>query len=91
MAIPPVVLLTGFALHPYIGLGPPDQTRVAAAAADHTTRWGLAHLAIGVGSGPLAVAFLAIRVRLRESGREGAGALGVPFVVLGRAARCTRC
>jgi hypothetical protein len=81
--VAPVVLVAGFALHPYIGLGLPNQSAVATAAAEHTTRWGLAHLAIGVSSGLLALAFLAIRVRLRQTGQECSSALGVPFIVLG--------
>jgi hypothetical protein len=41
VVIAPLVLLTGFALHPWIGAGLPDQSAVAAAAADRTTRWAL--------------------------------------------------
>jgi hypothetical protein len=85
VAIAPVVLLAGFLLHPYIGVGLPDQNAVASAAADHPTRWGVAHLATGVGSALLILAFLAIRDRLRETGPERWSALGVPFIVMGSA------
>lgn len=83
VAIAPVVLLAGFALHPSIGAGLPDQTAVAAAATDHPTRWGLAHLLTGVGSGVLVLAFLAIRVRIRQTGPERWSARGVPLIVMG--------
>lgn len=85
VAIAPVVLLAGFVLHPYIGLGPPDQTAVATAVADHQTRWGAAHLVTGVGSGLLVLAFLAIRVQLRENSPERWSARGIPFIVMGSA------
>ena len=83
VAVAPVALLAGFVLHPYIGAGFPNQTAVASAAADHPTRWGLAHLAIGVASGLLTLAFLANRAHLRETGPERWSALGVPFIVVG--------
>jgi hypothetical protein len=79
------VVLAGFALHPYIGAGLPDQTAVAEAATDHTTRWGLAHVTIGIGSALLVLAFLAIRARLGETGPERWSARGVPLVVVGSA------
>ena len=85
VALAPVVLLAGFALHPYIGAGLPDQAAVAAAATDHSTRWGLAHITIGIGSGLLVLAFLAIRVRLKETGLERWSARGVPLIVVGSA------
>jgi hypothetical protein len=83
--IAPLVLLTGFALHPWIGAGLPDQSAVAAAAADHTTRWGVAHLAIGAGSGLLAVAFLAAYLGLPALGRERRAGRAIPLIVLGSA------
>jgi hypothetical protein len=83
--IAPLVLLTGFALHPWIGAGLPDQSAVAAAAADHTTRWGVAHLAIGAGSGLLAVAFLAVHLGLPAVGRERRAGRAIPLIVLGSA------
>jgi hypothetical protein len=85
VALAPVVVLAGFALHPYIGAGLPDQTAVAVAATDHTTRWGLAHVTVGIGSGLLVLAFLAIRARLRETGPERWSARGVPLIVVGSA------
>jgi hypothetical protein len=83
VALAPVVLTAGFTLHPYIGSGPPDHTLVAQAAAEHTTRWGLAHLVIAFSSGLLILAFLAIRARLRENERDPWSARGVPLIVIG--------
>lgn len=83
--IAPLVMLTGFALHPWIGAGLPDQSAVAAAAADHTTRWGIAHMAIGAGSGLLAVAFLALHLGLPAVGRERRAGRAIPLIVLGSA------
>jgi hypothetical protein len=83
IAIAPVVLLAGFLLHPHIGAGTPDQTAIAAAAADHTTRWGIAHVVTGVGSGLVALAFLAVRGRLRDASADPWSARGVPLVVIG--------
>jgi hypothetical protein len=78
-----VVLVVGFLSHPYIGVGPPNEAAVAAAAASHTTRWGISHLIVGLGSGLLALAFLAIRSYLRDAGEERWSAPAVPFVVIG--------
>jgi len=85
VALAPVVLLAAFALHPWIGAGPPDQSALAEAVVDNPTRWGIAHLATGMSSGLLALAFLAIRARLRAAGPEPWSARGVPLVVMGSA------
>src|ERR687898_2230621 len=82
VAIAPAVLLAAFVYHPYIA-NPTDKAAVAAALASDTTRWGLSHLAVGVGSGLLVLAFLAIRSYLREAGEERWSILGLPFIVLG--------
>jgi FtsH-binding integral membrane protein len=49
VAVAPTVLLVGFVYHPYVPNGT-DESALAEAAASNTTRWGLAHLAIGIGS-----------------------------------------
>jgi hypothetical protein len=82
VAIAPAILLIGFAYHPYIA-DPTDKAAVAAALAEDSTRWGLSHLAVGVGSGLLALAFLAIASYLRDTEGARASALGLPFVILG--------
>jgi hypothetical protein len=82
VAITPAVLLAAFAYHPYIA-NLTDKAEVAAALASDTTRWGLSHLAVGVGSGLAVLAFLAIRSYLREAGEDRWSVLGLPFIVIG--------
>ncbi len=82
VAIAPAVLLAALVYHPYI-VDPTDQAAVAAALASDTTRWGLSHLAVGVGSGLVVLAFLAIRSYLREAGEERWSILALPFIVMG--------
>jgi hypothetical protein len=82
VAIAPAVLLAALVYHPYIA-NLTDKTAVAAALASDTTRWGLSHLAVGVGSGFAVLAFLAIRSYLREAGEERWSVLALPFIVLG--------
>lgn len=77
----PAVLLIGWVLHPFIAV--PRAADVAEAAASDPTRWGLAHLAVGVGSALLALAFLALRGHLREAGEERWSGPALPLVVLG--------
>ena len=77
----PVVLLVGSVAHPY--LATPDAATVADAAAADTTRWGLAHLAIGAGYGLLIVAFLAIRGYVRDAGEERWSGRALPLIALG--------
>ncbi len=83
VAIAPAVLLAGLVAHPYIGLGPLDEAAIAAAVVSQTTRWGLAHLTVGVASGLAVLAFLAVRSYLREAGEERWSALAFPFIVIG--------
>jgi hypothetical protein len=62
---------------------PTDPAAIASAASSDTTRWGIAHLAIGVGYGLAVLAFLAIRSYLREAGEERWSSLALPFIVIG--------
>ena len=82
VAIAPAVLLAAFVYHPYIA-EPTDKAAVAAALAAHTTHWGLSHLAVGVGSGLVVLAFLAIRSYLQEAGEDRWSILALPFIVMG--------
>ena len=82
VAIAPAVLLFAFVYHPYIA-NLTDKAAVAAALASDTTRWGLSHLAVGVGSGLAVLAFLAIRGYLREAGEDRWSILALPFIVIG--------
>ncbi|MEX2430890.1 MAG: hypothetical protein WD645_03105 [Dehalococcoidia bacterium] len=83
LVVASAVLLAGLIYHPHLPGPLPNEAAVAAAAASDTTRWGIAHLTIGIGSGLLAVAFLAIRVLLREAGDERWSGPALPFIVLG--------
>ena len=81
VAVAPAVLFAGFAYHPYVAR-PTDETALAEAAASDTTRWGLSHLAIGVGYALTVLAFIAIRSYLREAGEDRWSALALPPMVL---------
>jgi hypothetical protein len=78
----PALLLLGFAYHPLVAY-PTDEAAIASAVAEDTTRWGLAHLAIGVGYALMALAFVALRSHLRESREDRRSVLALPFAVLG--------
>jgi hypothetical protein len=82
VAVAAAVLLTGFVYHPLIS-PPTDEAAIGAAAAADTTRWKLAHLAIAVGYGLMALAFLAIRSYLHERGEQRWSPLALPPIVLG--------
>jgi hypothetical protein len=85
LVIAPAVQVFGHSYHPWIG-NPGDAgflARLAAAVAANPTRWAVAHLLVGIGSGLLALAFLGIRSYLREAGEERWTAWGLPFIVLG--------
>jgi hypothetical protein len=82
VALAPVVLLAGFFYHPY--LSPPTDPAVIGTAVDSdATRWALAHLAIGVGYGLVALAFVALRSYLRDVGEERWSPIALPAIVIG--------
>lgn len=83
VAIAPAALFVALVAHPYLAGRLPNDTAVAAAVAADTTRWGLVHLAAGLASGLVILAFLAIRDYLRDAGEHRLSAVGVPFVVIG--------
>jgi hypothetical protein len=76
------VLLFGLVSHPYVANGT-DESALAEAASSATTRWGVSHLAIGVGYALTALAFIALRSYLRDAGEERWSVLALPFAVLG--------
>jgi hypothetical protein len=80
--VAPLVLFVGFAYHPFVTNGT-DETALADVAASDTTRWGLSHLAIGIGYALLALAFIAIRSYLREAGEERWSVRALPLIVAG--------
>ena len=81
-AIAPSVLFLGFAYHPYVA-NATDESALAESAASDTTRWGLAHLAIGVGYALLALSFIALRSYLRDAGEQRWSVMALPFAVFG--------
>ncbi len=83
VVLAPAALFVALVAHPYLPGRLPNEAAVAAAVAADTTRWGLVHLAAGVASGLVILAFLAVRDYLREAGDHRLSALGVPFIVMG--------
>ncbi|MGI8707337.1 MAG: hypothetical protein ACR2LG_03935 [Actinomycetota bacterium] len=83
VAIAPAALLAALVAHPFIPGRLPNDVAIAEAVTAGTTRWALVHLASGMASGLLIIAFLAIRRHLREAGEDRYSALGVPFIVIG--------
>jgi hypothetical protein len=75
-------MLAGYLYHPSIPYIP-SPTAVAAAATADTTRWAVAHLAVGVGSGLLLIAFLAIRGYLGEASEGLWSPVSLPLIVMG--------
>jgi hypothetical protein len=84
VALAPLVLLIALVTHPYIAKVP-DAAAVAHAVAADTTWWGIVHLLTAVGSSLVALAFLAIRARLRDAGEERFSPWALPFVIVGSA------
>lgn len=82
VALAPSVMFFVFLAHPFIATLP-DAHAVAHAVAADTTWWGTVHLLTAVGSGLIAVAFLAIRAYLRDAGEERFSAWALPFVIVG--------
>ena len=83
VAIAPVLLLAALTYHPYLAGRQPNIDAVAAEVIADPTRWAVVHLATGVASAVLAVAFLAIRSHLHELGEDRWSAAALPFVVIG--------
>lgn len=82
-ALAPLALLAAFAWHPHLHGRLPNAPAIAEAVAEDPTRWGLAHLAAGVASGAVVLAFIAVRGLLRERFDDPWSALGLPFIVIG--------
>ncbi len=78
----PSLLLLSLLYHPYLD-DLRDKGTVAAEMTGDTTRWGVAHLAVGLAAALVLLAFLAVDAYLRESGTSRASAAGVPFIVVG--------
>jgi hypothetical protein len=83
VAIAPAALAVTLVAHPYIPGRLPNAAAVAVAVTADTTRWGFVHLATGVASGLMILAFLAMRSYLRDAGDHRFSAAAVPFIVIG--------
>lgn len=83
LMVAPAVLLAALGAHPYIAGRMPNDDAVAEAVAAGTTRWGVVHLATGVASALIILAFLAVRSYLHEAGEDRFSARGLPFVIIG--------
>jgi hypothetical protein len=79
-----LVLLFVLVTHPFIATLP-DAAAVAHAVAADPTWWGIVHLLTAVASSLVALAFLAIRARLRDAGEERFSPWALPFVIVGSA------
>jgi hypothetical protein len=83
VAIAPVVLLAALSYHPHLSGRQPNLDALALAVHHDPSRWALAHLAAGVASALLTLAFLAIRGYLRDAGEDRWSAAALPFVIVG--------
>jgi len=83
VAIAPAVLFVALTYHPPLPGRQPNVEALAGAVNADVTRWGLSHLAIGVASGLVVLAFLAIHGYLRDNGEGRWSALALPFIVMG--------
>lgn len=84
VALAPVVMFVALVAHPYL-MRLPDATGVAEAVEQNTTRWAIVHLLTAVGVALIALAFLAIRARLRDAGEDRYSAWALPLVLSGSA------
>jgi hypothetical protein len=82
VALAPSVMLLVFVAHPFIARLP-DAHAVAHAVEVDMTWWGIVHLLTAVGSSLVALAFLAVRARLRDAGDERFSPWALPFVIVG--------
>jgi hypothetical protein len=81
----PAVMLGGMLYHPHLG-NPYDDgflANLGAAVVADPLRWAVAHLLVAIGSGLIALAFLALRARLREAGENRWSGPALPFIVMG--------
>lgn len=84
VAVAPAVMFVAFVGHPFLARLP-DADGVAHAVGQSATRWGIVHLLTAVGALLTALAFLAIRARLRDAGEDRFSVWALPFVIAGSA------
>jgi hypothetical protein len=83
VAVTPLVLVLAFAFHPYLPGRQPNVDALGDAVTADATRWGVVHLATGLGSALLAIAFLLVANHLSEAGENRWSGIGLPLVVVG--------
>lgn len=82
LAVAPLALLAGALVHPYLG-GVPDTAALAQAVAANPTRWGIAHIVIGVGIALALLLFFAVRVHLHDKGEDVWSFWATPLATIG--------
>jgi hypothetical protein len=83
VALAPLVLVVALVLHPHLPGRQPNIDALAEAVAADPTRWGVVHLATGLGSAALAVVFLTVHRHLQDAGETRWSGRGLPFVIVG--------
>lgn len=84
IAVTPLALLAGALVHPYLG-GIPDAAALAQAVSANPTRWGIAHIIIGVGIALALLLFFFIRVHLHDKGEDVWSFWATPLATIGLA------
>lgn len=84
VAAAPAVMFVALVGHPFLARLP-DADGVADAVGQSTMRWGIVHVLTAVGAVLTALAFLAIRARLRDAGEDRFSVWALPFVIAGSA------
>lgn len=79
----PLVLVLAFALHPYLPGRQPNVEALGEAVSADTTRWGVVHLATGLGSALLAVAFVLVATHLADAGENRWSRMSLPMLAVG--------
>ncbi|MGH8964939.1 MAG: hypothetical protein ACRDXB_06365, partial [Actinomycetes bacterium] len=79
----PLVLVLAFVFHPYLPGRQPNVEALGDAVSADATHWGVVHLATGLGSALLAVAFLLVATHLSEAGENRWSRMGLPLIVVG--------
>lgn len=82
VALAPAVTFVALVGHPFIARLP-DAAGVADAVGHGTTWWGIVHMLAAVGAILTALAFLAIRARLRDAGEDRFSVWALPFLIAG--------
>ena len=82
VALAPLVMGVALAFHPFIQVIL-DEEAVAASVEAAVRRWGVVHITVGVASGLLLLAFLAIRRYLSAAGENRFSVWGISFIAMG--------